>query len=91
MTTEEIKKLALLARIGIADEEAEGFIKDFDTILDYVDQISKVEIETSNHRHSIANVMREDENPYESGQFTEDILANAPAAQDGFIKVQKIL
>ena len=91
MTTEEIQKLALLARIDITESEAAGFQKDFEVILGYVDQISSVDVDTDDSRQELVNVMREDVEPYEPGQFTEDILANAPSVQDGFIKVQKIL
>ena len=39
----------------------------------------------------IYNVMREDANPNESGMYTEIILAEAPATQDGYLKVKQIL
>lgn len=39
----------------------------------------------------IRNVFREDKNPHLSGEFTEDLLAEAPQRQGEFVKVKKIL
>lgn len=45
-TTEEVKKLAALARITISDEELAAFTKEFDSILAYVGQLEKLELPT---------------------------------------------
>ena len=39
----------------------------------------------------VRNVFREDKDPHLPGEFTEDLLAEAPRRQDNFVKVKKIL
>lgn len=91
MTHEEIKKLGLLARIEVSDEEASVLAKDMDNILGFLKQIESVDVEDVSPVHRFVNVVREDTDPYQAGQFSDKILAVAPETQDGFIKVKKIL
>ena len=39
----------------------------------------------------VRNVLRPDENPHQSGVFTEEILAEAPKRRGQYVKVKKIL
>ncbi len=89
----QVKHLAELARIDITDEEAVGFQADFKNILGFVDQISEVDIslDKSQYRGPVVNVLREDDDSYTAGEFTEDIMENASETRDGYVKVQKIL
>jgi len=99
MEIRDIEKLAKLARIELTDAEKETFAKDLENILKYVDQIREVVTDDNSAAADfgtgalpdVYNVLREDSNAHESGQFTEKILAQAPATQDGFVKVKKIL
>jgi aspartyl-tRNA(Asn)/glutamyl-tRNA(Gln) amidotransferase subunit C len=92
MTIADIEKLAKLARIELTDAEKEMFAKDLEHILHYVDQIREVTTEDKPADvGDVYNILRADDNPRESGRYTETILAQAPATQDGFIKVKKIL
>ncbi|MBU3968650.1 Asp-tRNA(Asn)/Glu-tRNA(Gln) amidotransferase subunit GatC [Patescibacteria group bacterium] len=40
---------------------------------------------------NLRNVMREDKNPQEAGEFSGDLLKEAPNTKDGYVKVKKIL
>ncbi len=92
MTSDEVKKLAVLARVGIDDAEAESLVSEFDAILGYVGEINAVQAgEAVPVAGDLINVMREDENPHEAGVFTEDILNEAPSREGDYIKVKKIL
>jgi aspartyl-tRNA(Asn)/glutamyl-tRNA(Gln) amidotransferase subunit C len=91
MTNEDIQKLGFLARIEVSPEDAELFAGDMNNILNFLKQIESVDVSAVSPIHRFKNVAREDENPYERGQFTEDLLREAPETQDGFIKVKKIL
>ena len=96
---EEVEHLAKLARIGMTDDEKRELQKDLERILDYVSEIKEVsdstsspqaeksEVVISEHR----NVMRDDEQPHETGMYTEDILNLAPARAGNYIKVKKVL
>ena len=92
MQLEDIKHLAVLARLDISDTEAEGLLGDLKEILAYIDQVTSVtvsgtEIDVPEHR----NIAREDIVTNQGGQFREVIMANVPEKQDGFVKVIKIL
>ncbi len=92
MTIPEIDALAELARLEIESSEKEGLIKDFESILSYIDQIKSATIDdavlaVSTHR----NVMRADENPKIPGSYTLRMLKEAPDTEDGYIKVKQIL
>ncbi len=91
MTHEEIQKLGFLARIEVSEEDAVRFAGDMDNILNFLKQIESVDVSDVTPVHRLKNITREDENPYEKGQFSDDLLAEAPEVQDGFIKVKKIL
>ncbi|NOY35925.1 MAG: Asp-tRNA(Asn)/Glu-tRNA(Gln) amidotransferase subunit GatC [bacterium] len=91
----DIEKLALLARIKLESEEKEKLQKEFGEILDYISElkeadVSGVEEETGNAA-GIENVLREDDESHEAGEFSEDLLKNAPEVENGYIKVKHIL
>lgn len=89
----DIEKLAELSRIRVSDSEKISFLKDIDSILGYVDQIKKVvgSEQASLAELNLKNVFREDANPHDSGQFTENLLDCAPEKENDYIKVKKIL
>lgn len=98
MELEEIKKLADLARIDMSEEEMLEIAKDFKSILAYVDQIKEVSkngnlqsISNDKNNYFIRNVGRDDIVTNKGGEFTQDILADAPDTKDGFLKVKQIL
>jgi len=96
MTIDDVHKLALLARIEMSLEEKQEFLENMESILGYVDIIKKATIDDlgadiEREIGEIRNVMREDENPHESGLYTEILMAEAPDTQDGFLKVKQIL
>ncbi len=67
-------------------------MKEMDLILGFVDQIQEVETEDLKvEEGDLRNIMREDENPYIGGEFSEDLLAEAPNREGDYIKVKKIL
>lgn len=91
MQKEDIEKLAKLSRLELKDEEKEGFVQDFNSILGYVGEISSVVAELPERKaDDLRNVTRADGEPHGPGAFTEAILKNAPAVQDGFLKVKQV-
>ena len=93
MNKEEILKLAELARLNITDIEAEGYKKDFEGILDYIDSIKSVEIELADHCETnlTRNTMRSDDDVYAAGEFSDVLLAEAPDVEGDYFKVKKVL
>lgn len=93
MDREKVLDLAKLARIEIGDKEAESLSNELNTILGYVGEVKKVtnDQRPTTDNNTVKNVMREDAEPHQSGLYTEKILEQAPAREDDYIKVKKIL
>lgn len=97
----DVEHLAGLARIAVSDGEKELLRRDLEGILAYVSEIKEVgggQLATDTAprtfdgvRGEIHNVMRADENPHDSGMFTDDLLAAAPAREGNRVLVKKIL
>lgn len=89
---DEVEKLAALSRIEISNAEKEAFAKEIESILVYVSEIQKVSGGVSDDGGELlTNVMRKDENPHESGVYTEKLLKAMPKSEKGFLKVKNIL
>ncbi len=92
MDIKDIEKMAQLSRIEMSSVEKEKMLKEMDSILGFIDQIKNADVDiTEREAGEIRNIMREDEEPHESGKYTEDILREAPKVRDGYIEVKKIL
>lgn len=94
VTTEEVKKLAELARLALSDAEIEKLKGEIDSIIAYVDVIQKVKLPEKPEPSvylDIENVTREDASPHEPGIHTDALLAQAPEREGNFLKVKKIL
>jgi aspartyl-tRNA(Asn)/glutamyl-tRNA(Gln) amidotransferase subunit C len=92
-TTEDVKKLAALARISVNDAELEKFTKEFDSILAYVGQLEELNLPTDATREvpALRNVMREDGVPREGGAYTEKIAEQFPAREGNALSVKQII
>lgn len=90
MQIKDIENLAELAKIELTDIEKQALLKDLDSILDYVKQISDAKVPEVELEHENKNVWRED--AQESRDFSRDlIIKQFPDSQSGFIKVKKIM
>ena len=88
----DVGYVAHLARIDLTDEEAALFQGQLDQVLHYVAQLNELDVsgvEPTAHAFPIYNVLRKDE----VGRSLDhaDVIANAPAATDGEIRVPKII
>ena len=85
-----METLAELARIELTEEEKKALLKDMEGILGYIKQIEEVKLDDVELSHDLVNVWREDKP--EKREFSPDLLTDQfPDAQDGFLKVKKIL
>jgi aspartyl-tRNA(Asn)/glutamyl-tRNA(Gln) amidotransferase subunit C len=92
LTADEVRHVAMLARLGLTEEEVEKFRVQLLDVLAYIDILKKVDtsaIEPTAQILTHVNVARPDE-PRPSWPV-EDILANAPAREDGFVLVPPVL
>jgi aspartyl-tRNA(Asn)/glutamyl-tRNA(Gln) amidotransferase subunit C len=91
ITLDEMKNLAMLARIGMSDDELLAMAHEFDSILGYVDQINNVQVSDIADEQLQKNITHSDSDAYASGTYSEKMIAGAPDSLDGFYKVPKIL
>ena len=92
LTIEEVRHIALLARVGMTDEEIERMRDEMSHILDSIDVLNQVDtegVEPTGHSVDLDSVMRDDEVAPSSPK--EDVLANAPSREDDFIRVRAVL
>lgn len=90
---EELEHLANLARISLTEDDKKSLIKEFDSILSYVDQLKKVEVsmDAESRVGAVKNVMRPDSAyPIKDSQ-RENLLNESPDRVDDFIAVKKII
>jgi len=91
MDRESVKNLASLARIELTDKEEEKFANELVSVLSYVSQLQEVESGEDSSEVVPPNRFREDGEPHKSGEFTEDLLGEAPKRKDNFVSVKKII
>lgn len=92
LTREEVTKLAQLARIELKPQEVEKFQKDLSTVLEYVEELKKVDVaglEEVSQVTGLVNVQREDK--VEPAENHDAIFSQAPEMKDGYYKVKAIL
>jgi aspartyl-tRNA(Asn)/glutamyl-tRNA(Gln) amidotransferase subunit C len=88
ITREEVLHVARLAWLALTEEEIDRLTTELDHILDAVGIVSELDLADvvpTSHPLDLVNVADEDV-PHESLPL-EDVLANAPAAEDGHFKV----
>lgn len=86
-------KLAALSKLRLSDEEVEKLRSELSEILDYVEQLDKVDtagLEPTYQITGLKNVMRPDETK-DYGYELADLMKNAPDVQDGQFKVRRVL
>jgi aspartyl-tRNA(Asn)/glutamyl-tRNA(Gln) amidotransferase subunit C len=88
----QVHKVAHLARLELTPEEEEQFTTQLGSILEYVEQLSELDIADvppTTRAIDVSNVTRPDElRPYTE---RESILNGAPDRDDDFFKVPQIL
>ncbi len=93
ITTQEVEKLAALARIKLSDADKASLTDEFGSILAYVDQLKKadVSLDAEGRVGAVRNVMRADESAPISSGDREALLAEAPDREGDHIAVKKII
>jgi aspartyl-tRNA(Asn)/glutamyl-tRNA(Gln) amidotransferase subunit C len=87
-----VRRVAHLARIAVADEEVEPLAGELNAILAFVEQLAEVDVAGVEPMTSVvpmAMKMRDDK--ITDGGVADDILANAPAREDHFFLVPKVV
>jgi aspartyl-tRNA(Asn)/glutamyl-tRNA(Gln) amidotransferase subunit C len=87
-----VRRIAHLARIAVAEDEVEHLRRELNAILAFVEQLSEVDVEGVEPMTSVISMaMKKRPDEVTDGGIPDDILKNAPAAQDGFFVVPKVV
>jgi aspartyl-tRNA(Asn)/glutamyl-tRNA(Gln) amidotransferase subunit C len=87
-----VRHIARLARLAVNDEDIAPLAQELSKILGFVEQLN--ELDTGNVAplaRVVAMPLRMREDAVTDGNIPEKIIANAPAAEDGFFAVPKVL
>ncbi len=91
LSLEDVKHIALLARIGITEEEANDMRDDLVDILKQFKILNRVEtngVQPTGHSVDVTSIMRDD--VVKPSYPREDILSNVPDIEDHRIRVRAI-
>ena len=87
-----VRRIAHLARVAVAEDEVEHLRGELNAILAFVEQLSEVDVEGVEPMTSVIPMeMKKRPDEVTDGGIPDDILKNAPAAQDGFFAVPKVV
>jgi aspartyl-tRNA(Asn)/glutamyl-tRNA(Gln) amidotransferase subunit C len=87
-----VRRIAHLARIAVADEEIEPLQAELNAILAFVEQLAKVSVEGVEPMTSVIPMqMKQREDKVTDGDIAGDIVKNAPAQEDHFFVVPKVV
>jgi len=92
LNREEVEHIAELARLALSEEEKALYQEQLSAILDYFERLKELDTEAISPTASVLplrSVMREDEAKPPFAR--EDILANAPAGEEGCFEVPAVL
>ena len=89
---ETVEKVAVLARLELAEGEKDAMIKDLNKILDFMAKLNELDttgVEPLVYMTDEVNVLRED--VVKQQITTEEALKNAPKHTDEYILVAKVI
>jgi aspartyl-tRNA(Asn)/glutamyl-tRNA(Gln) amidotransferase subunit C len=92
LSREEVKHIALLARLGLSENEIEKFRIQLSDILENFEilkQLDTTDIPPTAQSIALQNILRQDE--AKKSYPAEDILANAPQREGDCFKVRAVL
>lgn len=92
LTEDEVRHIALLARLGLSGDEVARFQHQLSDILENFDILNQADTEgltPTSQSVALENVYRDDE-PQPS-LITPEVLANAPDREDNSFKVNAVL
>jgi len=92
LSEKDVQYVAKLARLQVTDEEVGRYTQQLANILEYVEQLSKLDtanVEPLTHPLDVKNVFRPDE--IRPSLTQAEALSNAPEPQSGHFKVPKIM
>ncbi len=92
ISDEQVRHVALLARLALTDEQVASYGEDLNSILGHIDSIRQLnleDVEPTAHPLEVVNVTRED--CVRPGLSREDVLRNAPETDGTAFMIPQIV
>jgi aspartyl-tRNA(Asn)/glutamyl-tRNA(Gln) amidotransferase subunit C len=90
--TATVRHIAHLARIAVTDDEVERLKGEINDVLAFVEQLSEADVASVEPMTSVTPMaMKKRPDVVSDGEIADDIVRNAPAAQDHFFLVPKVV
>jgi len=87
-----VRRIAHLARIAVAEEEVEDLKRELNAILAFVEQLTEVNVDGVQPMTSVIPMeMKKRVDEVTDGNIADDIVRNAPAKEDHFFLVPKVV
>ena len=87
-----VRRIAHLARIAIPEEEIDHLKEELNAILAFVEQLAEVDVSGVEPMTSVTPMeMKKRSDEVTDGGIPDDILKNAPASQDYYFLVPKVV
>ena len=92
LSLQDVKKIAKLARIKMAEEEIEKYQGELNKIFNWIEQLSEVNTNDVKPMYSVVDqplLLRKDD--VTDGGIRDKVLQNAPDSKYGFLTVPKVV
>ncbi len=92
LSREDVLHVARLARLDVSEEEVDRYTEQLAAVLEHAADVAALDtsgVPPTAHPLPLANVLREDD--MQPSLDRDEVLAEAPAAEDGRFRVPRIL
>ncbi len=87
-----VRRIAHLARIAVTDDEVPHLQGELNAMLAFVEQLSEVDVDGIEPMTSVMPmVMKKRTDVVDDGEIADKVVANAPATEDHFFMVPKVV
>lgn len=87
-----VRRIARLARIAVADEDVPHLQGELNAILQFVEQLNEVDVSGVEPMTSVTPMaMKKRQDGVTDGGYPDQIVRNAPATEDHFFLVPKVV
>jgi aspartyl-tRNA(Asn)/glutamyl-tRNA(Gln) amidotransferase subunit C len=87
-----VRRIAHLARVAVADDEVEHLQAELNAILAFVEQLAEVNVEGVEPMTSVTPMaLKKRADEVTDGGIPDDILKNAPAREEHYFVVPKVV
>jgi aspartyl-tRNA(Asn)/glutamyl-tRNA(Gln) amidotransferase subunit C len=87
-----VKRIAHLARIAVSDDEVEALKSELSAILGFVEQLNEVDVTGIEPMTAVVDMsMKQRPDEVTAGDQADEVVANAPAGEEHFFAVPKVV